>query len=131
MAMGSAEDKVAAFLEEERNEVVLPTVLVALLKDYLLGTLAVREVPKDLPDTIEAWVESAAEAFEEANGSGAALPAAFANRLKRWLSGTTAKKGGAGSPPPKTGGGALGPLALVAAELNVTPAAIQDDFDEL
>ena len=37
--MGSIEDKVEAFLVEERNEVVLQTVLVGMLKDYLVLSL--------------------------------------------------------------------------------------------
>jgi len=131
----SPEDQVVAYLREECNECELQGVLVEAMADYLLGTLAVKEVPKDLPGTVDEWKATAQEAFLEKHEKD--LPAPLEARLKRWLAGRMAKGHGdavAGSPPLKTFGGAggatPGPMALIAAELGVTPGQVQDDFDE-
>ena len=125
--------KVKLVLCEVRNgDVELMSPLVGKLLAYLLDTLAVREVPKDLPQTAEEWMTAANEAFEDD------LPAPFEARLKRWTAGHSVP-GFSSSPFPKTGIGGLGggttpgvgPYTLIAAELETTPSAIEDDFDKL
>ena len=131
--MSSVETKIVDLLNEERNDCFLPGGLVAALKDYLIGTLKVKEVPRDLPDTVEEWLAAAQEAFAKD------LPKLFEARLKRWLAGSgAAPKSGSGphgglspSHGMSAGGTTPGPFSLLAAELGTTPGAIQDDFDEL
>ena len=128
--MSSTESKVADALAAERNDTSLQGLLASKLAEYLIGTLKVKEVPRDLPETIEEWATAASEAFK------GDLPAPFEARLKRWLAGSEAVKVGPGLTPPSGLGGAKGgttpgPLSLVAAELGTTPASIQDDFDKL
>ena len=85
MAEGAAvlEAKVDAFLREPRNEVQLPSGLVDTLKPYILGTLAAKEVPQDLPMTEDEWVSAVEGAYSDA---GEAPPPMFNPWLKRWLS---------------------------------------------
>ena len=133
--MSSVAAKVDDFLLATRNECVLQGGLVRKLKEYLVDTLEVSEVPRDLPDTVEEWVATAQDAF----GDDTTLPAVFEARLKRWLAGGTTPRSGTGphgglSPSHGLGadGGATpGPFTLLAAELGTTAGAIQDDFDEL
>ena len=123
---------VQAVLVERRNNVELPGGLVEQLTVFAVDTLKVREVAKDLPQSTEEWAAMVEQCYES---QGEIVPTMYGLRLKRWCTG-----GQLGTPPPPSGGpGVKSPgggavvsqLDIVAAQLGVTPASIEDDFDVL
>ena len=123
---------VQAVLVERRNNVELPGGLVEQLTVFAVDTLKVREVAKDLPQSTEEWAAMVEQCYET---QGETVPSMYGLRLKRWCTG-----GQLGTPPPPSGGpGVKSPgggavvsqLDIVAAQLGVTPASIEDDFDVL
>ena len=125
---------VVTALEQDHHGVALQGGLVKPLAAYLVGALKVERIPQDLPDTQEEWLKTANEAFEANEES---LPGAFETRLRRWLKGDGLKEASAGketSMPHKSGGGlgskALGHYDTLAFELGVTPAAVEEQFDD-
>ena len=124
---------VVTALEQDRHGVSLQGGLVKPLAAYLVGALKVERIPQDLPDTQEEWLKTANEAFE---ADGATLPGAFETRLRRWLKGDGLKEasGKETSMPLKSGGGlgsrVHGHYDTLAFELGVTPAAVEEQFDD-
>ena len=84
-AAKKVEEGVDAYLKADRNGVRLQGVLVAALMEYLMGTLAVKDVSTDLPQTLEEWVGTAHDAFKEVEDKE--LPGSLERRLRRWLAG--------------------------------------------
>ena len=133
--MSTVDAKVRDILTAERYEVGLQTGLVAALHKHLMDTIKVTDVSMDMPTTVDEWSTTAKEAFE---ADGKEIPSLFLARLKRWLAGDANVAAGKASPLKPTtpgvtagGGGMPGPVAIVAAEIGVSPSEIQDDFDAL
>ena len=138
-AAKKVEEGVDAYLKADRNGVRLQGVLVAALMEYLMGTLAVKDVSTDLPQTLEEWVGTAHDAFKEVEDKE--LPGSLERRLRRWLAGrepsdadvTLAAAGGSPAKTFGSGGATIsaGPEGVIASELGVAPSVVADDFDDV
>ena len=122
---------VVTALEQDHHGVALQGGLVKPLAAYLVGALKVERIPQDLPDTLEEWLKTANEAFE---ADGASLPGAFETRLRRWLKGDGLRETSGKDMPLKSVGGlgsrVHGHYDTLAFELGVTPAAVEEQFDD-
>ena len=75
---------VESYLDAERHGVYLQGGLIEPLLAHLVGTLGVKKVPRDLPESYEEWLKCAEEAFL---ADSKELPGAFEVRLRRWVKG--------------------------------------------